>query len=115
MVAAHTSSAPGSEPWGKPLDFALARGGVSAAVGLRHLLTSVTSINLLPVSGLTVGWHPHDKALAMAPRDVGVTIGRADLAEAQAQFESNPARKQARLKEADRLMLLVDNTGEWKG
>ncbi|MCW2802575.1 MAG: hypothetical protein JWN06_792 [Propionibacteriaceae bacterium] len=48
------------------LDFALARGGVSAAVGLRHLLNSGTSVNLLPVQGLTVGWHPHQKALAMA-------------------------------------------------
>ena len=48
------------------LDFALARGGVSAAVGLRHLLTSTTSVSLIPVNGLTVGWHPYDKALAMA-------------------------------------------------
>lgn len=48
------------------LDFALARGGVSAAVGLRHLLSSTTSVNLLAVQGLTVGWHPHEKALAMA-------------------------------------------------
>jgi len=48
------------------LDFALARGGVSSAVGLRHLLSSGTSVNLLPVRGLTVGWHTHEKALAMA-------------------------------------------------
>jgi hypothetical protein len=48
------------------LDFALARGGVSAAVGLRHLLNSTTSVGLLPVSGLTVGWHPRQKALMMA-------------------------------------------------
>ncbi len=48
------------------LDFALARGGVSAAVGLRHLLSSTTSLNLIPVQGMTVGWHPHEKALAMA-------------------------------------------------
>jgi hypothetical protein len=47
------------------LDFALARGGVTSAVGLRHLLSSSPSLNLLPVRGLTVGWHPHDKALAM--------------------------------------------------
>jgi len=47
------------------LDFALARGGVSAAVGLRHLLNSKTGLSLIPVTGLTVGWHPHDKALAM--------------------------------------------------
>lgn len=48
------------------LDFALARGGVVAAVGLGHLLTSSTGVRLIPVQGLTVGWHPHDKALAMA-------------------------------------------------
>jgi hypothetical protein len=47
------------------LDFALARGGVSAAVGLRHLLSSSPSITLLPVEGLTVGWHPYDKVLDM--------------------------------------------------
>jgi hypothetical protein len=47
------------------LDFALARGGVSAAVGLRHLLNTKTSLSLIPVQGLTVGWHRHDKALAM--------------------------------------------------
>jgi hypothetical protein len=48
------------------LDFALARGGVSASVGLRHLLNSTMSLNLVPVKGLTVGWHPHQKAVAMA-------------------------------------------------
>jgi hypothetical protein len=48
------------------LDFALARGGVSASVGLRHLLSSPTSVTLLPVKGLTVGWSPYAKALAMA-------------------------------------------------
>ncbi len=48
------------------LDFALARGGVSAAVGLRHLLNSATGLTLLPVQGLTVGWHRYDQALAMA-------------------------------------------------
>jgi hypothetical protein len=48
------------------LDFALARGGVSASVGLRHLLNSTMSLNLVPVQGLTVGWHPHHKAVAMA-------------------------------------------------
>jgi hypothetical protein len=48
------------------LDFALARGGASASVGLRHLLNSTLSLNLIPVSGLTVGWHPHQKAVAMA-------------------------------------------------
>ena len=48
------------------LDFAVARGGVSASVGLRHLLSCTTGVNLVPVSGLTVGWHPHAKALAMA-------------------------------------------------
>jgi len=48
------------------LDFALARGGVAAAVGLRHLLNSAMSLNLVPVQGLTVGWHPYHKAVAMA-------------------------------------------------
>jgi hypothetical protein len=48
------------------LDFALARGGVSASVGLRHLLNSTMSLNLVPVQGLTVGWHPYHKAVAMA-------------------------------------------------
>lgn len=48
------------------LDFALARGGVSSAAGLRHLLNSTPSLNLLPVQGLVVGFHPHEKALAMA-------------------------------------------------
>lgn len=47
------------------LDFALARGGVSAAVGIGHLLASNTGVRLIPVQGLTVGWHRHDKALAM--------------------------------------------------
>ena len=48
------------------LDFALARAGVSASVGLRHLLNSTMSLNLVPVQGLTVGCHPYHKALAMA-------------------------------------------------
>lgn len=48
------------------LDFALARGGVAAAVGLRHLFTSATHVSLVPVHGLTVGWHANHKALAMA-------------------------------------------------
>ena len=48
------------------LDFALARGGVSAAVGLRHLLNHPTGINLRPVTGLTVGWHHYEQALSMA-------------------------------------------------
>jgi hypothetical protein len=48
------------------LDFALARGGASASVGLRHLLKSSLSLNLVPVQGLTVGWYPHQKAVAMA-------------------------------------------------
>jgi hypothetical protein len=48
------------------LDFALARGGASASVGLRHLLNSSLSLNLVPVSGMTVGWQPHQNAVAMA-------------------------------------------------
>jgi hypothetical protein len=48
------------------LDFALARGGASASIGLRHLLNSTLSLNLIPVNGLKVGWYPHQKATAMA-------------------------------------------------
>jgi hypothetical protein len=48
------------------LDFALARGGASASVGLRHLLNSALSLSLNPVSGLKVGWQPHQKAVVMA-------------------------------------------------
>ena len=48
------------------LDFALARGGVSSSVGLRHLLNSTPSLPLVPVQGLTVGWHRYETALAMA-------------------------------------------------
>jgi hypothetical protein len=48
------------------LDFALARGGASASLGLRHLLNSTLSLNLIPVSGLKVGWQPHQKAMTMA-------------------------------------------------
>lgn len=48
------------------LDFALARGGVSASVGLRHLLNHPTGMNLRPVSGLTVGWHGYEQTLSMA-------------------------------------------------
>lgn len=47
------------------IDFALSRGGVAAAVGLRHLFTSTTELNLLPVRGLTVGWHDHGRAVLM--------------------------------------------------
>lgn len=54
-----------TEPELGDLDFALARGGVLSAVGLRHLLNSTTGLTLIPVQGLTVGWHPHAKALAM--------------------------------------------------
>lgn len=48
------------------LDFALARGGVSASVGLRHLLDTTASLNLVPVQGLRVGWHRYETVLAMA-------------------------------------------------
>ena len=48
------------------LDFALARGGVSSSVGLRHLLDSTAALNLVAVQGLTVGWHRYETALAMA-------------------------------------------------
>ncbi len=48
------------------LDFALARGGVSAAAGLRHLINHATGIGLRPVVGLTLGWHPYEQALTMS-------------------------------------------------
>ena len=48
------------------LDFALARGGVSSSVGLRHLLDTTAALDLMPVQGLTVGWHRYETALAMA-------------------------------------------------
>lgn len=48
------------------IDFALVRGGAPAALGLRHLLQSGTGMNLLAVQGLTVGWHPHDRARVLA-------------------------------------------------
>lgn len=48
------------------LDFALARGGVSSSVGLRHLLDSGPGLSLVPVQGLRVGWHRYETALAMA-------------------------------------------------
>ncbi len=47
------------------LDFALARGGVSSSVGLRHLLDSHAGLSLIGVQGLTVGCHPYEVALAM--------------------------------------------------
>lgn len=48
------------------LDFALASAGVSSSVGLRHLLDHTAALNLVPVRGLTVGYHRHETALAMA-------------------------------------------------
>jgi len=48
------------------LDFALARGGVSAAVGVRHLLTNNLRLSLAPAAGLTVGFHPYVRAVDMA-------------------------------------------------
>ena len=48
------------------LDFALARGGVPASVGLRHLLDTSPGFTLGVVPGLTVGYHPCTTALAMA-------------------------------------------------
>ena len=48
------------------LDFALARGGVSSAVGVRHLLTHNLRLPLSPAPGLTVGFHPYVRAVDMA-------------------------------------------------
>ena len=48
------------------LDFALARGQVSSAYGLRHLLNTSAQLSLLPVRGSCVGSHRYDTARAMA-------------------------------------------------
>lgn len=48
------------------LDFALARGGVSAAVGIRHLLGNSPHLQLTPVTGLAFGYHPHQAVTGMA-------------------------------------------------
>ena len=48
------------------LDFDLARGGVPASAGLRHLLGTTTSMPLVPVTGLDVGWARYEQVLAMA-------------------------------------------------
>ena len=48
------------------LDFALASGGVSSSVGLRHLLGSTPSLPLGTVPELVVGWARYETALAMA-------------------------------------------------
>lgn len=48
------------------LDFALARGGVTSNVGMHRLLDHGTQMNLLPVTGLVVGWQQHEFVLEMA-------------------------------------------------
>lgn len=48
------------------LDFALARGGVHAAAGLRHLVTSPTELPMIRPSGLLVGYQPGVRASWMA-------------------------------------------------
>jgi hypothetical protein len=48
------------------LDFALARGGVHSAAGLRHLLNTPTQLPLIPPHGLLVGYHTGDQATWMA-------------------------------------------------
>lgn len=48
------------------LDFALARGQVSSAYGLRHLLNTSAQLSLLPVQGSYVGVHRFEIAVAMA-------------------------------------------------
>lgn len=47
-------------------DFALARGGVNAAAGLRHLLNTPTELPLRLPAGLLVGYHTGDEASWMA-------------------------------------------------
>lgn len=48
------------------LDFSLARGGVHAAAGLRHLLNTPTELPLIPPRGLLVGYHTGPQATWMA-------------------------------------------------
>jgi hypothetical protein len=48
------------------VDFALARGGVHAAAGLRHLLNTPTQLPLWLPHGLLVGFHTGDQATWMA-------------------------------------------------
>lgn len=47
------------------LDFDLSRGGCVSAVGLRHLLNHPTELELTPVAGLILGWHPYATVAAM--------------------------------------------------
>lgn len=48
------------------LDFALARGQVSSAYGLHHLLDTSAQLSLVPTRGTFVGYHRYDIAVAMA-------------------------------------------------
>lgn len=48
------------------LDFALARGGVPSAGGLRHLMNTTLQLPFLPPAGLLVGHQPGSQALWMA-------------------------------------------------
>lgn len=66
-------------------DFALARGGVNAAAGLRHLLNTSTELPLRLPPGLLVGYHTADEAgwMAQSYRDALPEIevrGQQDLA-----------------------------------
>lgn len=47
------------------LDFALARGGVAADVGVGHLIRHDLRLPLRAAPGLTVGYHPYERAVAM--------------------------------------------------
>jgi hypothetical protein len=47
-------------------DFALARGGVNSAAGLRHLLNTSAELPLRLPAGLLVGYHSGDQAVWMA-------------------------------------------------
>lgn len=67
------------------VDFALARGGVSAAVGLRHLFTAVAPISLVAQPGLQVGWYASDRVATM------VTAFRDGLAEVPEAHQSEIA------------------------
>lgn len=64
------------------VDFALARGGVSAAVGLRHLFSAVAPISLVAQPELQVGWYASDRVATM------VTAFRQGLSEVPNEHQS---------------------------
>jgi hypothetical protein len=80
------------------LDFSLARGGVHAAGGLRHLLNTSAELPLRPPHGLLVGYHTHDVAVWMAE----------SYHQAVPEIEAEQDRETA-----DRLAQWLDGFGHW--